>query len=319
MGRILTPGEQCPARPEKPPSRAHAAPPRRAYRWDEGAAPDRVRALRAPFRSPIPHLTTQTKSNMGRRRRTASVSAPEVAFATATTMVSMLLAPVQLPLSSPLSAVPIATALQHRQASPAPQRIQARERVTCVRTRPGSPTKDKPAAHRPPAGLGIESPYPPGCEAAANGESPDCSRWRLLQSQEGPHRLRSCVKRCSTGMLAAHGQAWWASTVCRTVKYTYSMPWAALAPPFVVNGTSLTVRVHHGTNILPLGARKAARVNAELRASKIRRIDGTELAHDGPNAPGIITNRPAVCEIWSIDGAGSASRHRGQAQRKGVN
>lgn len=120
-----------------------------------------------------------------------------------------------------------------------------------------------------------------------------------------------------------HACCTWASMVGkhgvphRTVKYTYSMPWAALAPPFVVNGTSLTVRVHHGTNILPLGARKAARVNAELRASKIRRIDGTELAHDGPNAPGIITNRPAVCEIWSIDGAGSASRHRGQAQRKG--
>jgi len=227
-----------------------------------------------------------------------------------------------------------ATAAATRAAAPAPKPVQkasggvsklrrtAGGRVAgsvqgAIHTCPGSPTKDKPAAHRPPAGLGIESPYPPGCEAAANGESPDCSRWRLLQSQEGPHRLRSCVKRCSTGMLAAHGQAWWASTVCRTVKYTYSMPWAALAPPFVVNGTSLTVRVHHGTNILPLGARKAARVNAELRASKIRRIDGTELAHDGPNAPGIITNRPAVCEIWSIDGAGSASRHRGQAQRKG--
>ena len=50
-------------------------------------------------------------------------------------------------------------------------------------------------------------------------------------------------------------------------------------------------------------------VNAELRASKIRRLDGTELAHDGPDALGIITNRPAVGEIWSIDGVGSASRH----------
>ena len=99
--------------------------------------------------------------------------------------------------------------------------------------------------------------------------------------------------------------------------HTYSMPWVALAPLCVVIGTSLTVRVCHGTNIQHLGARKAASVNAELRASKIERFDGTELAHDGPNAPGIITNRPAVCEIWSIDGAGSASRHRGQAQRKG--
>ena len=45
------------------------------------------------------------------------------------------------------------------------------------------------------------------------------------------------------------------------------MPWAALAPLFVVIGTSLTVEACHGTNILQLGARKAARVNAELRAS----------------------------------------------------
>ena len=99
--------------------------------------------------------------------------------------------------------------------------------------------------------------------------------------------------------------------------HTYSMPWVALAPLCVVIGTSITVRVCHGTNIQQLGARKAASVNAELRASKIGRFDGTELAHDGPNAPGIITNRPAVGEIWSIDGVGSASRHRGQAQRKG--
>ena len=95
------------------------------------------------------------------------------------------------------------------------------------------------------------------------------------------------------------------------------MPWAALAPLFVVIGTSLTVEACHGTNILQLSARKAARVNAELRASKIGRFDGTELAHDDPDAPGIITGRPVVGEIWSIGGAGSASRHRRQAQRKG--
>ena len=93
--------------------------------------------------------------------------------------------------------------------------------------------------------------------------------------------------------------------------------WAALAPPFVVIGTSLTVEACHGTNILQLSARKAARVNVELRASKIGRFNGTELAHDDPDAPGIITGRPVVGEIWSIGGAGSASRHRRQAQRKG--
>ena len=64
----------------------------------------------------------------------------------------------------------IATALQHR------CRL-SRHRVTMlvvpVRTRPVSPTKDKQAAQRPPAGLGIGEPYPPGYEAAANGESPD--------------------------------------------------------------------------------------------------------------------------------------------------
>ena len=91
--------------------------------------------------------------------------------------------------------------------------------------------------------------------------------------------------------------------------HTSPTPWAAIAPLFVVIGTSLTARVCHGTNVLQLGARKAARVDAELRASKIGRFDGMELAHDDPDAPGIITDRPAVGEIWSIDGAPTARRH----------
>ena len=91
--------------------------------------------------------------------------------------------------------------------------------------------------------------------------------------------------------------------------HTSPMPWAAIAPLFVVIGTSLTARVRHGTNILQLGARKAARVDAELRASKIGRFDGMELAHDSPDAPEIITDRPAVGEISSIDGAPTARRH----------
>jgi hypothetical protein len=82
---------------------------------------------------------------------------------------------------------------------------------------------------------------------------------------------------------------------------------------FVVIGTSLTVEACHSTNIVQLGARKAARVNAELRASRIGRFDGMELAHDDPDAPGIITGRPVVGEIWSIGGAGAESRHRRRA------
>ena len=67
--------------------------------------------------------------------------------------------------------------------------------VVPVRTRPVSPTKDKQAAQRPPAGLGIGSPYPPGCEAAASRKRRE-PRSRLLQSQEGPHSLWSCMQRC---------------------------------------------------------------------------------------------------------------------------
>jgi hypothetical protein len=185
----------------------------------------------------------------------------------------------------------------------------------CLRTRPRSPTKDKPAAHRPPAGLGIGSPYPPGCEAAANGESPDrgCCRAKKDLTVCGaacrgaaPSMLTAC---CTWGGM---GTGWGSGPRCTPVHC-----WAALAPPSLVIGTSLTVEACHGTNILQLSARKAARVNAELRASKIGRFDGTELAHDDPDAPGIITGRPVVGEIWSIGGAGSASRHRRQAQRKG--
>ena len=127
--------------------------------------------------------------------------------------------------------------------------------------------------------------------------------------------LHAEVQRRACLLHAAHGEACCGHRVgCWAAVHTCPLLGRSRA---VVIGTSLTVEACHGTNILQLSARKAARVNVELRASKIGRFDGTELAHDDPDAPGIITGRPVVGEIWSIGGAGSASRHRRQAQRKG--
>ena len=84
-------------------------------------------------------------------------------------------------------------------------RERPHETCTCVRTRPGSPMnlKDKPAAQRPPAGLGIENPYPPGCEAAANGESPDggCCR-----AKEDPTACRAACRGAARACLLHMGR-----------------------------------------------------------------------------------------------------------------
>jgi hypothetical protein len=185
----------------------------------------------------------------------------------------------------------------------------------CLRTRPRSPTKDKPAAHRPPAGLGIGSPYPPGCEAAANGESPDRGCCRAKKDPTVCGTMQRCSAEHAYCMLhmGRHGHrvgVWAAVHTCPLLGRSRAAFFGHRDIPY-----RRSVPRHQHPALI--SARKAARVNADLRASKIGRFDGTELAHDDPDAPGIITGRPVVGEIWSIGGAGSASRHRRQAQRKG--
>ena len=87
-------------------------------------------------------------------------------------------------------------------------------------TRPGSPMKDKPAARRPPAGLGIDDPDPPGCwsvcghgqqhvqgchvaQRAGHQSIASCVRWRYAKSSENGHGTKRRVisktrgRRCS--------------------------------------------------------------------------------------------------------------------------